>query len=195
MSTMRHCYANEFVYDDRRRLTGDPSGRTTHGQLERIFEQYSQFDWRTLAVRGARLHLDWSRWADDAGNETGYLHRAAKSAMTAASYMTLGSTRTTSTPPTASSKNATTPAKARRTPKRALITDVTIAYNEAISTSCSAISRRRNASRESVTFGLPCSLGRRISCQRRGTQPHGPLVANMEFGHLLDVAELLRRSP
>ena len=28
---------------------------------------------RTLAVRGERLHLIWSRWSDDDGNETAYL--------------------------------------------------------------------------------------------------------------------------
>ena len=70
------CYANTFVFDDRRRLTGDPvSGMAElRAATQRIFEQYSQFDWRTLAVRGTCLHLAWSRWSDDAGNETGYLH-------------------------------------------------------------------------------------------------------------------------
>ena len=71
-----NCYANTFVFDDRRRLTGDPISGTAElrAASQRIFEQYSQFDWRTLAVRGTCLHLASSRWSDDAGNETGYLH-------------------------------------------------------------------------------------------------------------------------
>ena len=70
------CYADRCVFDDRRRLSGDPiSGAAElRAATQRIFEQYSQFDWRTLAVRGTCLNLASSRWADDAGNETGYLH-------------------------------------------------------------------------------------------------------------------------
>ena len=41
---------------------------------ERIFAQYTQFESRTLAVRGENLHLTWSRSYDDAGNETTCLH-------------------------------------------------------------------------------------------------------------------------
>ena len=40
---------------------------------ERIFSQYNHFESRTLAVRGERLSLAWTRWYDDAGNETRYL--------------------------------------------------------------------------------------------------------------------------
>jgi hypothetical protein len=64
------------VYDDRRRLAGD----AIHGldamrsNFERIFEQYSRFDGGTLAVRGARVLLGWTRWSNDAGFETSYLH-------------------------------------------------------------------------------------------------------------------------
>jgi class 3 adenylate cyclase/ketosteroid isomerase-like protein/tetratricopeptide (TPR) repeat protein len=70
------CFSEEFVYDDRRQLSGDP----VRGKAElraagdRILKQYSRFEWRTLAVRGDRLILYSSRWSDDAGNETGYLH-------------------------------------------------------------------------------------------------------------------------
>ncbi len=42
--------------------------------FERILEQYNHFEWRILAVRGERLNLNWSRWSDDAGNETSHLH-------------------------------------------------------------------------------------------------------------------------
>ena len=69
-------YSDQFVYDDRRRLSGDPiegaGGLRT--ATERILEQYSVFEGRTLAVRGECLQLSWSRWSDDAGNETRYLH-------------------------------------------------------------------------------------------------------------------------
>ena len=70
------CYADEFVFDDRRRLSGDPVRDLADLRrgIERILAQYSQFEYRTLAVRGDRLALLWSRWLDDSGNETAYLH-------------------------------------------------------------------------------------------------------------------------
>ena len=65
-------YSDQFTYDDRRRLSGDPV--TTRAELraavERIGEQYSRFEAQTLAVRGERLQLARTRWSDDAGNET-----------------------------------------------------------------------------------------------------------------------------
>ncbi|MDT5281832.1 MAG: hypothetical protein QOJ20_3027 [Mycobacterium sp.] len=69
-------YSDQLVYDDRRRLSGDPiEGRAgLRAATERIFEQYSLFEGRTLAVRGERVVLLWGRWSDDAGNETTYLH-------------------------------------------------------------------------------------------------------------------------
>jgi hypothetical protein len=69
-------YSDRFEYDDRRRLSGDPieSSAALGAAVERILEQYPHFEWRTLAVRGERLELHWSRWSDDAGNETTYLH-------------------------------------------------------------------------------------------------------------------------
>jgi hypothetical protein len=69
-------YSDRFEYDDRRRLSGDPigNGAAMRAAIERILEQYSHFEWRTLAVRGELLELRRSRWWDDAGNETTYLH-------------------------------------------------------------------------------------------------------------------------
>jgi hypothetical protein len=69
-------YADEFTYDDRRRLSGDPiEDRAALGAaVARIGEQFSIFEGRTLAVRGERLQLAWSRWSDDSGNETTHLH-------------------------------------------------------------------------------------------------------------------------
>ncbi len=69
-------YADGFTYDDRRRLSGDPidDRATLLATVERIFTQYTQFEVRTLAVRGERLALNQSRWSDDSGNETTYLH-------------------------------------------------------------------------------------------------------------------------
>lgn len=66
------CYAASFVYDDRRRLGGNPIDDLGTAQ-RRILEQYNQFEYRTLAVRGERLHLGWTRWSNDAGYETTYL--------------------------------------------------------------------------------------------------------------------------
>ncbi|MEI6251202.1 MAG: tetratricopeptide repeat protein [Mycobacteriaceae bacterium] len=65
-------YSDQFVYDDRRRLSGDPivdlaGVRAAH---ERLWGQYSRFEVRTLAIRGERLHLAHYRWSDDAGNQS-----------------------------------------------------------------------------------------------------------------------------
>ncbi|MDT5339266.1 MAG: hypothetical protein QOD90_4771, partial [Mycobacterium sp.] len=69
-------FSEQWVFDDRRGFSGDPlRGRAAlRTALERILEQYSHFEARTLAVRGELLHLAWSRWSDDAGNETAYVH-------------------------------------------------------------------------------------------------------------------------
>ena len=65
-------FSDDFVYDDRRKLSGDPIvGRDAmRAAIERIFMQYTKFDIRVLAVRGQRSHLLWNRWSDDDGNET-----------------------------------------------------------------------------------------------------------------------------
>ncbi len=69
-------YADQFVYEDRRRLAGDPV--TDHAGMRaavaRVLDQYSDFEMRVLAVRGERLELSWSRWSDTTGNQTTYLH-------------------------------------------------------------------------------------------------------------------------
>ena len=69
-------YADSFVYDDRRRLSGDPitDSAGIRAANERILEQYNAFEVRTLAVRGECLQLVWTRWSDDSGNESIYLH-------------------------------------------------------------------------------------------------------------------------
>ena len=69
-------YADPFVYDDRRRLTGDPitDRAGVRAATERILEQYNAFETHTLAVRGDRLLLASTRWSDDSGNESVYLH-------------------------------------------------------------------------------------------------------------------------
>lgn len=65
-------YAEGFTYDDRRRLTGDPI--TNHAEMraafERIFAQFTTFEYQPLAVRGEHLVLSWSRWSDGSGNAT-----------------------------------------------------------------------------------------------------------------------------
>jgi class 3 adenylate cyclase len=70
------CYADPIVYDDRRRLSGDPIRNVADMQaaIDRILKQYNHFDVRPLAVRGERLHLFRNRWSNDAGYETTYLH-------------------------------------------------------------------------------------------------------------------------
>jgi hypothetical protein len=68
-------HSDQFVYDDRRRLSGDPIEGIAglRKASKRLLEQYPHVEWRTLAVRGERLVLVWSRSSDDAGNETSYL--------------------------------------------------------------------------------------------------------------------------
>ena len=69
-------YADRFEYDDRRQLRGDPidDHAAMRRAVGRIIQQYPHVEWRTLAVRGERLELHWSRWSDDAENEATYLH-------------------------------------------------------------------------------------------------------------------------
>ena len=67
------CFSDRCVFDDRRRLSGNPIGEVRVA-LERILRQYNNFEMRTVAVRGDLLHLCWSRWSDDSGNETTHLH-------------------------------------------------------------------------------------------------------------------------
>ena len=66
------CYAEPFSYGDHRRIGGGPiDGREAmRTAILRVFEQYTQFEHRVLAVRGQRLVLFWSRWSDPNGNET-----------------------------------------------------------------------------------------------------------------------------
>ena len=63
--------SDHFVYDDRRRISGDPisDGAELQAATERILESYPHSEWRTIAVRGERLEMHWSRLWDDAGNE------------------------------------------------------------------------------------------------------------------------------
>jgi hypothetical protein len=65
-------YSDPLVYDDRRRLSGDPINDRAgvRAATERLREQYTVFEARTLAVRGERLALLRIRLSDDAGNES-----------------------------------------------------------------------------------------------------------------------------
>lgn len=66
------CYSEDYVNDDRRQVNGDPirGVAALRDAAERIRNHYSNFEVRVLAVRGSYLTLAWSRWSDDAGNET-----------------------------------------------------------------------------------------------------------------------------
>ena len=72
VDVMVGCYAEPFEYDDRRRLRGNPLVDLRMA-AERILTQYTEFEGRTLAVRGERLHLGWTRWSNEDGFETSYL--------------------------------------------------------------------------------------------------------------------------
>jgi hypothetical protein len=72
VDAMVDCYVESFVYDDRRQLSGNPLG-DRRSAAEGILAQYTRFEGHTLAVRGERLCLSWSRWRNDEGFETSYL--------------------------------------------------------------------------------------------------------------------------
>src|SRR6201999_975973 len=70
------CISDRIIHDDRRRLSGDPvvGHDASRRALERILAQYNEFELHTLAVRGERLLMFQTRWTNDAGYETAYLH-------------------------------------------------------------------------------------------------------------------------
>lgn len=70
------CCAEDVMQDDRRRLGGIPVvGRDQMRAGAQCFlTQYSSYETEILAVRGDRLVLAFSRWADAAGNRTEQLH-------------------------------------------------------------------------------------------------------------------------
>jgi hypothetical protein len=72
VNAMVECYAEPLVDDDWRRSGGNPlpDVRTA---AERILQDYTHFEGRTLAVRGERLHLGSSRWSNNTGDEIAYL--------------------------------------------------------------------------------------------------------------------------
>jgi class 3 adenylate cyclase/ketosteroid isomerase-like protein/tetratricopeptide (TPR) repeat protein len=65
-------YSDDVVYDDRRRLSGDPivGIAAVRTGFERLSEQYTRFALRTWAVRGDTLHLGRGCWSDEAGNQS-----------------------------------------------------------------------------------------------------------------------------
>lgn len=68
--------SDDYVFDEHRRISGDPiEGRAgLKAAVERIFNQFNGFEGRALAVRGESLAMYWSRWSDEAGNKSDYLH-------------------------------------------------------------------------------------------------------------------------
>lgn len=76
VETVVDCYAQGYVFDDRRRLCGGPvrGEAALRAASEGILKQFDTFEFRGLAIRGDRLSMGWTRWSDSAGNETCYLH-------------------------------------------------------------------------------------------------------------------------
>ncbi|WP_183518654.1 nuclear transport factor 2 family protein [Mycolicibacterium sp. BK634] len=64
-------YSDEFHYDDRRQLSGDPivGSSGLRAAFERLRAQYTRFSLRILAVRGDNVHLGQTTWSDEDGNE------------------------------------------------------------------------------------------------------------------------------
>ena len=114
------CYANTFVFDDRRRLTGDPSAaRPSCGQPANASSTSTANSIGALWLCAAHACTSPVAAGPTTQGTKRAIYTCAKSAMTDGSPTTPVSTRTTSTPPTVSSSDATTPAKARRSPKPA----------------------------------------------------------------------------
>lgn len=67
-------YSDTYVFDDRRRFGAVSLSPDIRTALQLIVDQYDQFEARSLAVRGERLHLGWTRWSNEAGYETVYLY-------------------------------------------------------------------------------------------------------------------------
>ena len=189
-------YSDQFVYDDRRRLGGDPI--QDRAELRAAVSASSSsthvFEARTLAVRGERLHLAWSRWSDDAGNETVQLHvhelgddeRIAYEGRFdeddfEGAYRELERRYYAGEGAAFAEAGATT-------------TEWVIAMNRGdFDRAFGELSAPRFARREPVALGLPASLGRRAARQLRGAVRDGRLGADVGFGHLLAVADLAHR--
>jgi ketosteroid isomerase-like protein len=75
LDALAKLYADEFVYDDRRRLSGDPivGKAAVRAAFERLHAQFDRFTLHVLAVRGDNLHLSRTSWADGSGNQSTYL--------------------------------------------------------------------------------------------------------------------------
>ncbi|TXI42877.1 MAG: hypothetical protein E6Q57_14015, partial [Mycobacterium sp.] len=65
-------YSEQFVYEDRRRLAGDPivGVAGVRAAITRLRKQFTRFDLHSLAFRGDRLHLTQQCWSDESGNES-----------------------------------------------------------------------------------------------------------------------------
>jgi ketosteroid isomerase-like protein len=66
-------FAPSYVYDDRRRLTGNPI-EDMRTAMQRIADQYTDYEFGTLAVRGDRLQLGSSRFLNESGFESNSLY-------------------------------------------------------------------------------------------------------------------------
>ncbi len=179
-------FSDRFVYDDRRRLSGDPIRGAGRIASRRRANPRSS----TAALSGALwpCEVSASLCLGAAGPMMPGTRRptctCSRSAMTGGSSMKAASTRTTSKAPTASSNGATTPARARRSPKRVpLATDFAIAVNQRrLRPGVRRPQPPRHAPREPVAIGLSGSLGSRVSRQPRGAERDGRFGADVALG-------------
>lgn len=63
------CFSSSLLNDDRRRWSGFASGDIGVA-AKRVSEQYNRLEMRSLAVRGERLHLGWTRYSNDSEFES-----------------------------------------------------------------------------------------------------------------------------
>ena len=147
-------------------------------------------------MRGTCLHLAWSRWSDDAGNETGYLHVREVGDDGRFTYDARFDADDFDSAYRELERRYYSGEGAAFAESGALITDYTIAYNQGDF---------------DKLFGDLTTPGMQFENRSRSVFPDRSVdefrasveelssmvssVANMEFGHLLDVDELLRQSP
>ncbi len=189
-------YADRFTYDDRRRISGDSIDDRAglERAAERILAQYTQFEARTLAVRGESLQLAWNRWTDDAGNEATYLRVIEVDDDNRITYEGRFDDDDFEGAYRELEHRYYTGEGAAFAESGATLTEVVTAQNRGdLDQGVRRIECSRAAHREPIQLGVPQPLGRTASRQHGRTRRHGCLDARLVLGRALGVAQLVRQ--
>ena len=188
-------YSDQFVYDDRRRLSGDPirgrdALRAAIARVIRAIHPVSNSACWRFAVSVCILH--WSRWSDDDGNETTTLYVNETDDDGRVSYRGRfdeddfeGAYRELEHRYYAGEGAAFAEGGSTRRPSAPIALDRGI-----IGRVFDELCNPRSAHREQIALGLRRSLRRGTPCRHRGTQRDGRLFAIVARGRVLAVADL-----